>query len=117
MSLGDFLKLKISNSPATLEKGRRHKAEGDLPTYSAFCLLPSALVYCQAPMDVNLWACWLVKLRMHVRLLAPLALTSLVLISCSQGKSAERRDFDTATVKRQDIEVTASATGVVRPVR
>ena len=47
----------------------------------------------------------------------PSALFFFVLSSCSQGNSAERRDFETATVKRQDIEVTASATGVVRPIR
>lgn len=53
-------------------------------------------------------------------LYGPLAapfLVGFLLAACSPGNSAERRDFETAIVKKQDIEVTASATGVIRPVR
>ena len=54
--------------------------------------------------------------RLYGLLAAPV-LVGFFLAACSPGNSAERRDFETATVKRQDIEVTASATGVIRPVR
>jgi len=36
---------------------------------------------------------------------------------CWQGSSAVGRDYETAAVQRQDIEIVVSATGVVQPVR
>ncbi|HEU5163455.1 MAG TPA: efflux RND transporter periplasmic adaptor subunit, partial [Thermoanaerobaculia bacterium] len=37
--------------------------------------------------------------------------------ACGQGRSDQQRNFDTAAVEARDIEVTASATGVVQPIR
>lgn len=60
-----------------------------------------------------------VQLRMLVhRVTAGLALLlSFAVLGCGQGRSAERRDFETAAVRRQDIEIVVSATGVAQPVR
>ena len=44
-------------------------------------------------------------------------LFTLVVAGCGQGRSDERRRFETAEVERRDIEITASATGVVQPIR
>ncbi len=44
--------------------------------------------------------------------------TALTLVlACGQGRSDQQRQFDTAAAEPRDIEVTASATGVVQPIR
>lgn len=44
--------------------------------------------------------------------------TALTLaLACGQGRSDQQRQFDTAAAEPRDIEVTASATGVVQPIR
>ncbi|HEY0591885.1 MAG TPA: efflux RND transporter periplasmic adaptor subunit [Thermoanaerobaculia bacterium] len=46
------------------------------------------------------------------------ALASLLLsLACGQGRSDQQRQFETAAAQPRDIEVTASATGVVQPIR
>lgn len=67
--------------------------------------------------NANVPASSLVQLRMLLRRVAPVLLLTLTLLGCGQGRSAERRDFETAAVTRQDIEIVVSATGVVQPVR
>jgi HlyD family secretion protein len=60
----------------------------------------------------------IVKLRMLIRALPPLILLAAIASAgCWQGRSAVGRDYETAAVKRQDIEIVVSATGVVQPVR
>lgn len=48
---------------------------------------------------------------------AVVPLLLLLLTSCGREASANRRSYETAKVARHDIEVTASATGVVEPTR
>ena len=46
-----------------------------------------------------------------------LVIAALPIVSCRAGKSAVRRDFETATIQRDRIDLIASATGVLEPIR
>ncbi len=45
------------------------------------------------------------------------AASLLVSVACGQGRSDQQPEFETAAVQARDLEVTASATGVVQPIR
>jgi HlyD family secretion protein len=67
-------------------------------------------------MHANVLAISFVPLQMR-SFLTLASLLAVTLVGCSQGKSAQTRNFETSAVQRQDLEIVVSATGVLQPVR